>query len=248
MIIKLMAVMMAGFIAGIFVNYLADVLPLRRKISRPFCLHCKTSITLLDYILLRSCRKCNGRISLRHIVVVILGISLTAMLWLSTPTIGFWLSFAIAAYFGLVIVIDLEHRLVMHPVSLSGAVIGLGVGTWLHGILSSIIGSIAGFGIMLVLYFLGIGFVRLVARKRELPEDGEGIGFGDVILSGVMGTFLGWPGVVGGLVLTILLGGLTSLGVLLFLLMKKRYQAFSAIPYAPFIAVATVILLFLARH
>lgn len=248
MIISTSFAMLAGLLAGILVNYLADVLPSRRRFARPFCIHCQTTISWIDYILLRPCKECKRRFSPRHLVVLLLSTGLAAFLWLFTPQIGYWPSFFITGYFGLVIVIDLEHRLVMHPVSLAGAAMGLGLGAWLHGFISSLIGGAAGFLSMLALYFLGIAFVRWLSKKRTLPEDGEGIGFGDVILSGVMGTFLGWPGVVAGMVLTIVLGGFASLGVLIVLLLKKRYKVFSAIPYAPFIAVATVTLLLLARR
>ncbi len=35
-------------------------------------------------------------------------------------------------YFGIITVIDLEHRLILHPTSLAGAVLGLIVGTFIH--------------------------------------------------------------------------------------------------------------------
>ena len=75
----------------------------------------------------------------------------------------------------------------------------------------------------------------------------EAIGFGDVIQSGVMGLFLGWPGILAGLIITIVLGGLVSIVILIIQVIRRKYQAYSAIPYAPFIALATLILLMLAR-
>ncbi len=154
----------------------------------------------------------------------------------------------IFSYFGIVIVIDLEQRLVMHPVSIFGALLGLGTGIWLHGIVMTLIGGAAGFIIMLALYYLGIGFIRLISRQREMADVDEAIGFGDVILSGVMGLFLGWPGIVAGMVLTIVLGGVVSLIMLVYLIVRKKYKAYSAIPYAPFIALATIILLMLVQR
>lgn len=151
-------------------------------------------------------------------------------------------------YFGVVIVIDLEHRLVMHPVSLFGAIIGLGIGIWQHGFPMTLIGGAAGFVIMFILYYLGIIFVRLISRKRKLENVEEAIGFGDVTLSGVMGLFLGWPGLIAGILLTIVFGGAVSLVVLTVSLIRRKYQAYSSIPYAPFISIATIILLLLVQR
>ena len=39
--------------------------------------------------------------------------------------LGYWLGMVVLAYFGVVVLIDLEYRLIMHPVSLFGAVLGL---------------------------------------------------------------------------------------------------------------------------
>ncbi len=35
-------------------------------------------------------------------------------------------------YFGIITVIDLEHRLILHPTSLVGAMLGFFVGTYIH--------------------------------------------------------------------------------------------------------------------
>jgi leader peptidase (prepilin peptidase)/N-methyltransferase len=136
----------------------------------------------------------------------------------------------------------------MHPVSIAGALIGLALGTWQHGFLYTILGCGAGFLLMLALYYLGIGFIRLLSKKKELSGVDEALGFGDVILSGVMGLYLGWPGVIAGLLLTIVLGGLVSLVILIVQVTRHKYKAYSAIPYAPFIALATLALLILARN
>ena len=62
--------------------------------------------------------------------------------------IGAWV---LLLYFGVVTVIDLEQRLILHPVSLVGAVIGLVVGFWLHGWVDTLAGGAAGFLMMFLL-------------------------------------------------------------------------------------------------
>lgn len=148
-----------------------------------------------------------------------------------------------AGYFGLVAVIDLEHRLVLHPVSLAGAGLGLVVGWLLHGFLPTLLGGVAGFAIMLGLYALGGVFAKWMAKRRGEPIEEVALGFGDVNLAGVCGLMLGWPGITAGLVIGILLGGGVSLAIILGQLAAKKYKPFTAIPYAPFIILGTIILL-----
>ena len=83
-----------------------------------------------------------------------------------------------------------------------------------------------------------------MARMRGQSEVGVALGFGDVTLAGVLGLILGWPGIMAGLLLAILLGGLVSGIYLIVLVILKRYQLFSAIPYAPFLVLSTIILLY----
>jgi leader peptidase (prepilin peptidase)/N-methyltransferase len=247
MTISILIALLFGLVAGMLVNYLADVLPDKRQLTRPVCRSCKKAITWIDYILFRPCKSCQKKRPLRTFLVVIILVILAGLLWVFPPTIGFRIGILVLTYFGLVIVIDFEHRLVMHPVSVAGALIGLAMGTWQHGFLYTILGCGAGFLLMLALYYLGIGFIRLLSKKKELSGIDEALGFGDVILSGVMGLYLGWPGVIAGLLLTIVLGGLVSLVILIVQVTRHTYKAYSAIPYAPFIALATLALLILAR-
>jgi leader peptidase (prepilin peptidase)/N-methyltransferase len=154
------------------------------------------------------------------------------------------MSAIILGYFAVVAVIDYEHRAILYEESIFGAVIGLGAGYYLHGILPTILGGVTGFGIMLVLYYLGILFARVVSRLRKQEYLDPGLGYGDVTLAGVLGLLLGWPGITAGLVLGILLAGLVSAIYLVILVITHRYTIFSSIPYAPFLVVGSAILLF----
>jgi leader peptidase (prepilin peptidase)/N-methyltransferase len=245
--LQLLLALVIGLASGYLVNYIADVLPDTRKLTRPICSSCQQPYGWVDYILFKTCANCHQKRSWRSWLVMSLMLLLAGLLWIFPPPIGFWAAMLVVVYFGLVIVIDFEHRLVMHPVSIVGAILGLAFGTWRHGFLYTILGCCAGFLIMLALYYLGLWFIKLLAKKREMPGVDEAIGFGDVILSGVMGLFLGWPGIVAGMLLTILLGGLVSLVILIIQVSKRTYKAYSAIPYAPFIALSTMLLLLLAR-
>lgn len=149
-------------------------------------------------------------------------------------------------YFGLVVVIDLEHRLILHPVSLVGAVLALLHGWLLHGVFRTLIGGVFGFSVMLGFYYLGALFIRVISRMRGETTDEIALGFGDVNLAGVIGLLLGWPGITLGLVVAILMGGLVSALYLGLRLVTKRYQAFEALPYGPFLALSALYLLYVA--
>ncbi len=184
---------------------------------------------------------------LRPWIVLVLSSILICLTYLFPPdSLGFWIGWIWVMYFALVIVIDIEHRLILHPVSLFGALLGLVTGWINHGFWFTLLGGTAGFGIMLGLYFLGILFVRLMSRIRNQEIDEIALGFGDVNLSGVIGLLLGWPGVLVGLVGAIILGGIVSGFYLVWQALNKKYQAFSALPYGPFLALGAMFLLFLA--
>jgi leader peptidase (prepilin peptidase)/N-methyltransferase len=235
-----------GWMCGATVNYLADILPVKRAITRPFCLECETSQSMSNYFIWpRRCSHCGEARAWRVWIVEILFIAAAITIWISPPArLNFLIAMFLLIYFGVVCVIDIEHRLILHPVSLAGGVIGLIIGVWLHGFWYTILGGIAGFGIMLLLYILGAGFVRVLARHRGETASEEALGFGDVNLSGVLGFLLGWPGILAGLILTILLAGLVSFVYLLLMLFKGRYRSSLAIPYGPFLVSSAVILLY----
>ena len=111
-------------------------------------------------------------------------------LWQSSPArLGFYASMLLLAYFGLVVIIDMEHRLILHQVSVIGAVLGFLIGTYLHGWISTLLGGVVGFTSMLVLYWFGEWLLRKFSRNRT--EEDVALGFGDVNLTGVLGLILG---------------------------------------------------------
>ena len=234
-----------GWLAGNLVNYLGDVLPSTRHFSQPYCTRCGKPATWWNYLTWRSCVNCHMKRSIRNWLFQIFYVVAFSALWFHPSTrLGYWIGSLLLIYFGVVFLIDLEHRLVLHQVSIAGAAIGLLVGIWLHNIWETIAGGAAGFGIMLALYYLGEVYSRWMARRRGQELDEVALGFGDVNLSGVLGLILGWPGIVVGLVFTILTGGLFSLSYLIFLFIAKKYKPFTAIPYAPFLLIGATILLY----
>lgn len=64
------------------------------------------------------------------------------------------------------------------------------------------------------------------------------------MLGSVLGLLLGWPGIVLGLILAVLIGGLVSMFYVVWLLVKGEYKSFIAIPYGPFLIAGCVSLLY----
>jgi leader peptidase (prepilin peptidase)/N-methyltransferase len=236
-----------GLLSGMLVNYLADVLPVKRQFVKPLCVYCFESQPLLNYFFWpRRCQVCRSRRPWRVWIVEALFIGISLWLWFSpAEKLGYRLGMVLMFYFAVVVIIDLEHRLIMHPVSWVGAGLGLGVGWYLHGLLPTLIGGAAGYGLMLGMYYFGQLFSRWLSQRRgeAIPE--EALGFGDVNLSGVLGLLLGWPGILAGLVIAVMLGGAVSLVYILLMVISRRYRMFAAIPYGPFLVMSALYLLFL---
>ncbi|MBW8009997.1 MAG: prepilin peptidase [Chloroflexi bacterium] len=235
-----------GFAGGIFVNYISDVLPQTRTLSKPICMNCGHPQSWANYILWpRLCPSCGKRRRLRIWAVDAIAIIIALWLWYSPPEIlGFWVGFVLLVYFGSLVIMDLEHRVILHPVSIFGAVLGLGIGIWLHGFWDTIFGGAGGFGIMLFLYFFGGIFAQRLARRRNEELEEIALGFGDVNLAGVIGLMLGWPGILAGIFLGVFSAGVFSFFIISGMIVAKRYKPFSVIPYGPFLVLGAVMLLY----
>jgi len=182
-------------------------------------------------------------------MVLILGPLLSGLMYFyPAPNLGLWGGILWLVLFGLVVVIDLEHRLILHPVSLTCAVFGLIFGSINHEIPRTIIGGVVGFGIMLVFYMLGNLFVNFLSRRRGEEIDEVALGFGDVNLAGVIGLLLGWPGVILGIFGAIILGGVISGIFLIVQMIRKKYEAYQALPYGPFLVISVVLLLYFSQY
>jgi len=249
-----------GLVAGYLVNYIADVLPYTRRLSQPTCLECSLTFSLKDYLLLKPCSSCGHKRNTRTYLTFLVFLAATIYIWIKPPgwanspsPIGFFLAYILLIYLGVVFVIDAEHRLIMHPVSITGAILGLVIGTYIHrlgtgtfvqGLETALLGGASGFGSMLLLYYLGGVFTRFMSIRRGEEIDEVALGFGDVNLSGVIGLLLGWPRIFGGLIFAILAGGIGSILVIAYMLIRKRYNAFTPIPYAPFLILAVIFYLY----
>jgi prepilin signal peptidase PulO-like enzyme (type II secretory pathway) len=245
-ILNIIGGLILGLISGMCVNYLCDVLPFYRRLTSPICYQCHQPQSWSDFIFLRVCTHCHVQKSWRHKITYLVYLIFCLSMALYPPSrLGLMVGVILLIFFGTVAIIDFEYRVVLDQVSLAGIILGLICGIWLHGLWPTIIGGAAGFGIMLLFYYTGIWYSRWMARRRGQATDAEvALGFGDVNLSGILGMILGWPGIVAGLLLAIILGGIASLFLIILLLIRKKWQPSLAIPYAPFLVIGAGILLY----
>ena len=242
-----------GWFAALLVNYLSDVLPATRQLTSPVCTHCSAQRSWVNFFLLKSCSPCGQGRGRRTWATQFLGIIASLYIWYSPPRVlGYWLGLVLLIYLAAIFIIDLEHRLILHPTSIFGALLGLGLGTLIHGLKATLIGGLAGYGIMFTLYGFGVLFSRYRAKRMVAegftPDDEDALGFGDVNLAGILGLLLGWPAIWFGLLLGILGGGAISLILILIMLIRNRYKEDALmvfIPYGPYFILSTFILLYL---
>lgn len=252
MSITLIAPILIGWLAGTLVNYLADVLPFTRRFSQPVCHQCNAPFTWKDYILFQPCQNGHSR-GARLWIVQVAMIIISTYIWIKPPSkIGYALGLILIIYFGTIFVIDMEHRLILHPTSIVGSFLGLGIGWLKWGLLPTLLGGLGGLLIMLAFYYFGVLFTR-IRTKRMLAQgleadDEEALGAGDVILVAILGLIVGWPLILFCLLYGILLGGFFSLLFVIWLAATQKYEKNALmlfIPYGPyFITSASLIIYF----
>lgn len=252
MIFGIVIPLLAGWISGWLVNYLADTLPATRRLSAPACAHCNQRYPFWAYLFFRPCANCGHRRGVRPWLVQAAMLVVSIYTWFRPHRMGYAIGLLLLTYFALVVVIDLEHRLILHPTSVVGAVIALGIGLWQNGIVGTLLGGLVGFAIMLALYYLGVLFSKYRARRLQAAgqqaDEEEALGAGDVILAGILGLVLGWPIIWFALLLGILLGGIVGIVLLLTMVLRGLYgkQALMVfMPYGPYFVLSAFFILFL---
>jgi leader peptidase (prepilin peptidase)/N-methyltransferase len=238
-----------GLVAGAVLNWCADQLPgsQRRLYGAPFCPYCETPRPplawsgTLAYLAFRvRCPSCGAPIPWRAPLTELVTAGLFAWLWsLHGPSVLLLLHSIYTSILVLITVIDLEHRLILNVVIYPAWLLAL-VGSLLHPqpyfYRLALIGGAVGFGIMFVLYQLGVLFVRAAGRMRGRELDTVALGFGDVRLAGFVGLVVGFPDILYALILAVTLGGLAGLAYwFVRAVVLRRYSLFTAIPYGPYL-------------
>ncbi len=228
-----------GMLVASFLNVCIDRLPGGQSLlfpgSRcPSCHHrlaVRDLVPVFSYLQLRGrCRYCRAPIPRRVLWVEIgTGVLFAGLFWLY----GLSIELAVAAFFSslfiVLMVIDLEHRLILNRVVYPAMAVALLTSAFLSQseIVPNIKYSAIGGGIGLVLFLL----IVLISRG--------GMGWGDVKMAALIGLITGFPLVFVALFLAVVLGGLAAV-ILLLLKVKKRKEG---IPFAPFLSIAAIVTL-----
>jgi len=234
-------VFIIGLIIGSFTGVCIFRVPRMESVVSPasHCPQCSRPIRFYENIpvisflvLMGRCRGCRLPISWRYpMVELIQGIGYLFIYhqWgLTIPMVVYALFFSSLI---VVIFIDLDHQIIPDRITLPGIVIGLVASTTLlpTGFLNATIGL-----------FLGGGLFYLIATLSWIVLKKEGMGGGDIKFIAMIGTFLGWKGVL----LTIFLGSASGSVIGLLGVLFHKIEREAPIPFGPFLAVGALLTLF----
>jgi leader peptidase (prepilin peptidase)/N-methyltransferase len=252
---------LAGLAVGSFLNVVIDRVPAGGSILRPasHCPECERKLTpaelipVVSHIWLRGkCRTCGARIPARSLWVELsTGLLFAWLFWRygfgpRTLLNTLYVCILIVVFF-----IDLEHKLVLNVIILPATLValflvplhalvqtpsyarqgmlGLILGGrafwtpfWLD-VLSALLGGLSSFLLFLVIWLLA-------------PR---GMGAGDVKLAAFTGLITGFPGAIAAALGSFILGGVVAV----VLLLGQRVGRKTAIPFAPFLVIATLVII-----
>jgi leader peptidase (prepilin peptidase) / N-methyltransferase len=249
-----------GLLVGAFINLCADQLPRSRRLTGPpGCPVCSRPrpwwawISISAFLSFRPrCRQCGTPISWRHPITELVAALLFAFIWQRYGlTVYLLLDTVYSAVFLLVVVVDLEHRLILNVVIFPAWALAL-LGSFLRPEPAyfwrlALLGFGLGFGILFLIFKFGELFVSVMSKARGKPVNAVAFGYGDVRLGGFMGLVLGFPGILLALFLGVLLGGVGGFLYWFFrAVVRRRYSLFTAIPYGPFLVAGAMAMLFFA--
>lgn len=226
-----------GLLVGGLLNVLADDLPARIRPKIPHCPRCDHTygpsrwLAVARFLQGGKCPECELPTRRRALILEI-G---TALVFAALPSLiepgGNLVIYTVyTAVLLLVIVIDIEHRLILHVVTFPTTVFALVASFFLtdNNFIAALLGAVISFIFFYLAYVLG----------RRLFGAGA-FGYGDVTLAMTMGAMLGLHRVIFALVLGVLLGGLWGL----FGMVTRRMTRFSYFAYGPFLAVGGLVML-----
>lgn len=246
-----------GLALGSFLNVCIVRIPRGESIVTPrsHCPRCGRPILwfdnlpVLSYLVLRArCRHCRRRISPLYPLVELLTAALLVASFASYGLTPEFIKYGMLSMLLLVLIFtDILSRSIPHSVTLVGTAAGLSLsllvpvdnrpvewalgrlGLALEGSASSLAGSVAG-------ALAGGGFFHVAREVFYRLRHKEGLGFGDVMLMLMVGSFLGMPLTL----LTIFLGSLFgTLVALPVYLISPRFRDYEW-PYGSFLGAAAI--------
>ena len=246
-----------GAIIGSFLNVCIDRLPLRKSIVSPpsYCDACQRRLAPVELIpvfsylwLRRRCRSCGALIPWRVFWVEVgTGALFGFLYWyyMVRPISPETAQLAVTAFYSCIFIvilgIDLEHQLILNRIVYPAAIIALVLDISLNqpGLVASAPPAFLSMPAVATRTVTGItggatGFVLLLIPALVFQG---GMGWGDIKMAGLIGLVVGFPVVFVAIFGAIVVGGLVG-GALLMLKIKGRKDA---IPFGPYLALATIV-------
>ncbi|MCX6764269.1 MAG: prepilin peptidase [Candidatus Nealsonbacteria bacterium] len=229
-----------GLIIGSFLNCVIYRLEKEESFlfGRSYCPHCKKTLKAMDLIPILSfmalrgkCRYCKKKISWQYPLVELgtafLFILLFQHFGLGSNFLGFVFYSAIFCFLIVVFVYDLKHFLIPDKIIYPAIALALiynffNLNNLLFNFLPSALG---GFVFFLIIFLI---------------SQGKWLGFGDVKLVFLLGLFLGFPNILLALFLSFTIGAIIGIG----LIVLKRKNLKSEVPFAPFLVLGSLIAFF----
>jgi leader peptidase (prepilin peptidase)/N-methyltransferase len=261
-----------GSLVGSFVNVCIYRIPWQKSILWPasHCPRClvpiaaRDNVPILGWLLLGGrCRTCKLPISVRYPLIEALVGALFVGVYVTDVVLGANRlldtgAFLRMGYHDVLVTLlviatflDYDHFIIPDEVTVTGMILGLGLGVlfpwirpepaaasdWLGGLTTGLIGWAAG-GALVWAFRIGAG---VVFRR-------EAMGFGDVTLLAMIGSFLGWQAAIMTFFLAPFFGLAHALAKLVRLLVKwmtrrKISGSDREVPFGPYLSLAAVTLL-----
>jgi leader peptidase (prepilin peptidase)/N-methyltransferase len=224
-----------GAVIGSFLNVCIVRLPAEQSVVSPpsRCPKCgkpvewRDNIPVISWLLLGGkCRGCREPISILYPIIELA----TAVLWAGMAWhYGLSLDALRGALFGTLLLgialTDAREYIIPNEFTYGGLAIGLilSAAGGLDSVVAALVGAVVGFGI---LWLVG------VAGRWAFKE--EAMGGGDIKMMAMVGTFVGWQGVL----LTIFLGALAGTAIFLPLTLIGRRKL---VPFGVFLAIGAAV-------
>src|SRR5205814_8305313 len=217
--VRRVAVAILGLCLGSVLNVCIVRLPVDMSLVKPpsTCPRCKQpiawrdNIPVVSWLLLKGrCRRCGEPIARQyHVVAAAVG-----AIWVAAALrYGITLHALAAALFGTILlgiaVTDVRHYLIPDEYTWGGLVLGLALSLagGADGFLNAVLGAAVGFALLFA-----------VAQAGQWAFKEEAMGGGDIKMMAMVGSFVGWKGVL----LTEVLGALRGSVIFVLLSLKEK--------------------------
>ena len=234
-------ILIIGLCIGSFLNVCIYRIQREESVAFPpsHCTSCQYELKVIDIVpvlsylfLMGRCRKCKENISIKYPLVEVLNGILYLLMYLKFGlTLNFVFYNLLISLLIVISFIDLESKYVYSSTTIFGGILGIiyiviGLYTKDTSIVNNILGGVVGY---LIIYLI------VIITK--------GMGQGDAEIAGVCGLFIGVKGILVSLFIAIVLGGVIAL---IFLVSKHKDKK-AEIAFGPYIAVGTIIWIFIGE-